>query len=71
MSLPLVFRISEFTTMLWSFDEDVVRYPAFSIDYTFGLNLVALGLAVYLYIQNRCHPMDHHTHIVHESAHDE
>jgi sugar phosphate isomerase/epimerase len=30
--LPFMFGISEFTTMPWSFDEDVARYPALGVD---------------------------------------
>jgi sugar phosphate isomerase/epimerase len=32
MSLPFTFGISEFTTMPWSFDEDVARYAALGVD---------------------------------------
>jgi sugar phosphate isomerase/epimerase len=32
VSLPFTFGISEFTTMPWSFDEDVARYAALGVD---------------------------------------
>ena len=34
----------------------------FSINYTFWLNLLALALAAYLFVENRRHPMDHSAH---------
>ena len=38
------------------------RVTDFSINYTFWLNLVAIGAAGYLYVQNLRHPMDHAGH---------
>lgn len=34
----------------------------FSLTYSFWLNLIALGIAAYLFIQNRRYPMDHSAH---------
>ena len=38
------------------------RMTHFGIDYTFWLNLIALALTAYLFVQNRRHPMDHSHH---------
>ena len=43
------------------------RMTEFSINYTFWLNLLALALAAYLFVQNRRHPMDHGGHHHHGS----
>jgi uncharacterized membrane protein YraQ (UPF0718 family) len=38
------------------------QMTTFSLNYTFWLNLIALGVAAWLFIQNRRHPMDHSAH---------
>ena len=43
------------------------RVTEFSINYTFWLNLLAVGAAAYLYFENRRHPMDHGGHQHHGS----
>lgn len=41
------------------------RMTDFSFNYTFWLNMIALAVASYLFIQNHRHPMDHSAHEAH------